>query len=64
MTWREDRCRIRSGHSPHNFALLRRMALNALHQETTLKRSLRQKVNRAAMNNNYMMQIINCFCQA
>ena len=64
VTWREDRCRIRSYHSPRNFALLRRMALNALHQETTLKRSLRQKVKRAAMNNDYMMQIINCFCQA
>lgn len=35
---------------------LPRLALNALHQETTLKRSLRQKVKRAAMNNDYMMQ--------
>ena len=39
VTWREDRCPIRSDRSPRNFALLRRMALNALHQETTLKRS-------------------------
>jgi predicted transposase YbfD/YdcC len=64
VTWREDQCRIRSFHSPRNFALLRRIALNALHQETTLKRSLRQKVKRAAMNNDYMMQILQCFCQA
>lgn len=64
MTWREAQCRIRSFHSPLNFALLRPMALNALHQETTLKRSLRQKVKRAAMNNDYMMQILSCFCQA
>lgn len=64
FTWREDQCRIRSFHSPRNFALLRRIALNALHQETTLKRSLRQKVKRAAMNNDYMMQILQCFCQA
>ncbi len=64
VTWREDQCRIRSFHSPRNFAWLRRIALNALHQETTLKRSLRQKVKRAAMNNDYMMQILNCFCQA
>lgn len=39
-------------------------AFGQLHQETTLKRSLRQKVKRAAMNNDYTMQILNCFCQA
>ncbi len=67
----EDHCRIRSGHSPRNLALLRRMALNALNQETTLKRSrrdplrgaLRQKMKRAAMNNDYMMTVLQSFCQ-
>lgn len=64
VTFNEDKCRIRSLNSPHNFALVRRMALNAVNQETTLKRSLRQKRKRAAMNNDYMMQILKCFCQA
>jgi len=64
VTFNEDYCRIRSGHSPHNFALLRRLALNALRQETTLKRSLRQKQKRAAMNNDYMTTILRSFCQA
>lgn len=64
VTFGEDQCRIRSFHSPRNFALLRRIALNALNQETTVRRSLRQKIKRAAMNNDYMMQILNCFCQA
>jgi predicted transposase YbfD/YdcC len=45
-------------------ALVRRLALNAVNQETTLQRSLRQKIKRAAMNNDYMMQILKCFCQA
>ena len=44
----EDHCRICSCHSPRNLALLRRMALNALNQEKSLKRSLRQKMKRAA----------------
>ncbi len=35
----EDHCRIRSGNAPRNLALLRRMALNALNQEKSLKRS-------------------------
>jgi len=55
---------IRSFNSPQNLALLRRMALNAINQETTLRRSLRQKKNRAAMNDDYMMLILKCLCQA
>jgi predicted transposase YbfD/YdcC len=63
VTFNEDHCRIRSCYSPRNFALLRRMALNALNQEITLKRSLRQKMKRAAMNNDYMMTVLQSFCQ-
>lgn len=60
-TFAEDACRIRSFHSPQNFALLRRFALNALNCEQTYKRSLRQKMKRAAMDNNYMIQVLCCF---
>lgn len=63
VTFSEDDCRIRSCHAPRNFAFLRRMALNALNLETTLKRSLRQKIKRAAMNNDYMMTVLQSFCQ-
>jgi predicted transposase YbfD/YdcC len=63
VTFSEDRCRIRSYHAPRNFALLRRMALNALNLEKTLKRSLRQKMKRAAMSNDYMMTVLQSFCQ-
>ncbi|MCW5319062.1 ISAs1 family transposase [Nostoc sp. KVJ3] len=60
-TFAEDACRIRSFHSPQNFALLRRFALNALNREQTYKRSLRQKMKRTAMDNNYMIQVLSCF---
>ncbi len=63
VTFSEDKCRIRSGNAPRNFALLRRMALNALNLEKTLKRSLRQKSQRASMNNDYMMTVLQSFCQ-
>jgi predicted transposase YbfD/YdcC len=59
-TFAEDACRIRSFHSPKNFALLRRLALNALNCEKTYKRSLRQKMKRTAMDNNYMIQVLSC----
>lgn len=64
VTFNEDRSRIRAGYGPDNFALLRRLALNALNLETTLKRSLRQKRKRAAMNDDYMVTVLNAFCQA
>jgi predicted transposase YbfD/YdcC len=75
-TFAEDSCRIRSWNSPRNFALLRRIALNALNREHTYKRSLRQKMKRTSMDNNYMIQVLSCcfldstldssqpFCQA
>lgn len=58
VTFGEDRCRVRRGHSPHNLGILRRFALNCLNRETTYKRSLRQKAKRAAMNDAYMMTLL------
>jgi predicted transposase YbfD/YdcC len=58
VTFKEDACRVRTGHAPQNLALLRRIALNALNLEQSFKRSNRQKSNRAAMDNNYMLTIL------
>jgi len=55
VTFKEDACRIRTGHAPQNLALLGRMALNALNREESVRGSHRQKSNRAAMDNNYML---------
>jgi len=64
VTFKEDDCRVRTGHAPQNLALLRRIALNALNREHSFKRSNRQKSNRAAMDNNYMLTILAaCLCQ-
>ena len=45
-------------------AFLRRVALNALNQESTYRRSLAQKSKRTAMDNDYMMAVLKAFCQA
>ncbi len=64
VTFNEDACRVRTGHAPQNLSLLRRIALNALNLEQSFKRSNRQKSNRAAMDNNYMLTILAaCLCQ-
>lgn len=58
VTFGEDASRIRNGHSPENFSLMRRMAISLLNQETSTKRSLRQKAKRAAMDSNYMLKVL------
>lgn len=59
VTFSEDKSRIRKEHSPENFALLRRLAINLLKQEKTSKQSLKMKRYRAAMDNNYLVKILN-----
>ena len=59
VTFCEDKSRIRKQNSPENFALLRRLAINLLKQEKTSKESLKMKRYRAAMDNNYLVQILN-----
>jgi predicted transposase YbfD/YdcC len=58
VTFGEDDCRVRSLHAPHNLALIRRFALNALNRETSSKRSLKQKTKQAAMNDAYMLTVL------
>jgi hypothetical protein len=58
VTFAEDACRVRSAHAPQNLSLLRRIALNALNREQSFHRSVRQKSNRAAMDDVYMLKIL------
>lgn len=43
VTWREDASRIRKGHAAENVALLRKVALNLLKADTTVKDTVRGK---------------------
>jgi predicted transposase YbfD/YdcC len=58
MTFKEDASRIRTAHSAQNFALLRRIALNQLERETSIKSSIRQKRYRAALDNHYAVKVL------
>lgn len=58
VTFSEDKSRIRKDNSPENFALLRRLAINLLKQETSFKGSLKMKRYRAAMDNSYLTKIL------
>jgi predicted transposase YbfD/YdcC len=58
VTFNEDACRVRSLHSPHNLALVRRFALNIFNCDHTFNGSLKQKSKRAAMDNRYMLTLL------
>lgn len=56
---REDDSRVRTGFAAENFALVRRIALNLLQREKTLKRGIQTKRFKAALNERYLLKIIN-----
>ena len=51
VVWGEDESRIRKGNAAENVALLRKMALNLLKNDTSIKGSIRSKRLRASFNN-------------
>ena len=58
MTFGEDASRIRRGDGADNFGLLRRVALNLLSQEQTVKASLKNKRKRASWDNAYLEKVL------
>ena len=56
----EDQDRTRMGHGPHNLAVLRHMAINAMQKEGS-KGSLRVKFKRAGWNNDYLFRLLELF---
>ena len=56
--FREDDCRIRTGHAPENFTLLRHLAVSALNQETTAKVGTKNKRLQAGWDNDYLLKVL------
>lgn len=54
----EDHCRVRKGHGPENFSILRHIALNLLKHEKTSKHSIKTKRMQAAWDNTYLIQVL------
>ncbi len=58
VTFREDDSRVRKGAGPQNMAMLRRLALNLLKRETSVKRSIQGKRFLAGWDNEYLLKIL------
>jgi len=60
MVMNEDQDRTRMGHGPHNLAVLRHMAINAMQKEGS-KGSLRGKFKRAGWDDDYLYRLLELF---
>lgn len=58
VSFREDDSRIRTGHAPENFAVLRHIALNLLKHDTRCKRGMKTKRLRAGWDHDYLAHVL------
>ena len=58
MTFSEDDCRVRQGHAAQNLATIRHIALNLLKNETSVKRGLQIKRQRAGWDHRYLAKVL------
>jgi predicted transposase YbfD/YdcC len=58
VAFREDDSRIRKDNGPHNFAILRHIALNLLKQEKTAKCGVKAKRLKAAWDEDYLTTVL------
>jgi predicted transposase YbfD/YdcC len=54
----EDDSRVRVGHAAENFALLRRLVNNLLQHERSVKRGVKAKRLKAALDENYLLKVL------
>jgi predicted transposase YbfD/YdcC len=58
IAFREDKSRVRVGHAPENFAILRHIALNLLRQDPTAKVGIRNKRLKAGWDETYLSTLV------
>lgn len=59
VVFKEDASRVRTGYADQNLSVIRRMALNLLKQDKSLKVGIQNKRMRAAWDNQYLIKILN-----
>lgn len=59
VVFREDDCRVRTGHAAENLGLVRRLANGLLQQEKTARVGVKNKRLKAARSTEYLLKVIN-----
>lgn len=62
VSFQEDLNRVRLGHAAENLAIVRRIALNLLKQETTHKRGITCRRKSAGWSNQYLLKVLKADC--
>jgi len=58
ISFREDDCRVRSGHAAENRAVLRHIALNLLKKEKSIKLGVKNKRLKAGWDDDYRLKVL------
>jgi predicted transposase YbfD/YdcC len=58
VVFRDDLCRLRTGHGPHNMAVVRHMAVNLVRRASSGRQSLKVRRKRAAWNVTYLERLL------
>lgn len=58
VTFKEDACRTRTGHAAENFNIIRKITMNLLRQDTSMKRSIAKKRLYAALHDEYLATVL------
>jgi predicted transposase YbfD/YdcC len=58
VAFHEDDCRVRTGHAPQNFAVLRHLSLNLLKHETSVKVGIKTKRHKAGWSTDYLRKVL------
>jgi predicted transposase YbfD/YdcC len=58
LAFREDECRVRTGHAAENFAVLRHIALNLLRRDTSVKAGIRAKRLTCGWDDSYLLHVL------
>ena len=58
VSFREDECRVRAGHAAENLSRLRRLALNLLKRDKSVKIGINGKRLKAGWNDDYLLHVL------